>query len=144
MIYKEKPQNFNPKFDIVSCFVEHKGEILLLHRQDHKPEGSTWGVPAGKIDIGENTLEAITRELHEETGIQLSPPQLFYFEKVCIKFPKYDFFYHIFHASLDQRPEVVISNKEHKDFRWASPKNALDMPLIEALDDCINLFYGTK
>ena len=66
MIYKERPKNFNPKFDVISCFVEYDGEILLLHRQDHKPEGNTWGVPAGKVDKGESLLEAMTREIQEE------------------------------------------------------------------------------
>jgi ADP-ribose pyrophosphatase YjhB (NUDIX family) len=50
MISKNKPENFTPKFEVVSCFVEYKNEILLLLRQDHKPQGNTYGVPAGKID----------------------------------------------------------------------------------------------
>jgi len=50
MISKHIPENFNPKFEVVSCFVEYEDEILLLRRQDHKPEPNTYGVPAGKID----------------------------------------------------------------------------------------------
>ncbi len=50
MISRNKPENFTPKFEVVSCFVEYNDEILLLLRQDHKPEGNTYGVPAGKID----------------------------------------------------------------------------------------------
>ena len=86
MIYKERPQNFNPKFEVVSCFVEYNGEILLLHRQDHKPEGNTWGVPAGKVDDGENLLESMVREIKEETGFLLPSSQLSYFEKVFVIF----------------------------------------------------------
>ncbi|MEI6118972.1 MAG: hypothetical protein WCP92_07315 [bacterium] len=41
MLYKEKPADFNPKFEVVSCFVEYKNEILLLLRQDHKPQPNT-------------------------------------------------------------------------------------------------------
>ena len=51
MLYKEKPENFTPKFEVVSCFVEYNNKILLLLRQDHKPEPNTYGVPAGKVDI---------------------------------------------------------------------------------------------
>jgi len=100
MIYRKKPQNFNSKFDVVSCFVEHNGTILLLHRQDHKPEGNTWGVPAGKVDQGEEILKTIVREIKEETGFQLSSSQPSYFKKVYVKYPKYDFIYHIFHISF--------------------------------------------
>ena len=54
MIYGSKPKQFNPLFEVVSCFVEHNGEIILLHRQSQKPEGDTWGVPAGKVGEEEN------------------------------------------------------------------------------------------
>lgn len=142
MIYKERPQNFHPKFEVISCFVEYNGEILLLHRQDHKPEGNTWGVPAGKVDAGESILEAMVREIQEETGFMLSSQQLSYFGKVFVKYPDYDFVYHMYHAKLDQKQKVAINHNEHKDFRWISPENALNMPLIQDLDSCIKLFYG--
>ena len=141
MIYKERPQNFDSKFDVISCFVEYNGEILLLHRQDYKPEGNTWGVPAGKVDAGEPLLEAMMREIQEETGFVLPSSQLSYFGKVFVKYPKYDFVYHIYHIKLDQRQKVSINHKEHKDFRWISPENALNIPLIQDLDACIKLFY---
>ncbi len=141
MIYEKCPQNFNPEFDVVSCFVECYGEILLLHRQDHKPEGNSWGVPAGKVDYGENVQETIVREIREETGFVLPSSQLSYFEKVFVKYPDYDFIYHIFHTKLNDRQKVAINRTEHKDFRWLSPENALNMPLIRDLDACIKLFY---
>lgn len=141
MIYKERPQNFNSKFDVVSCFVEYNGKILLLHRQDHKPQGNTWGVPAGKVDAGENILESMIREIHEETGFLLPSSQISYFKKVFVKYPDIDFIYHIYHTVLNQKPSVIINNAEHKDFKWVSPKNALKMSLIQDLDACINLFY---
>ncbi|MEK6970014.1 MAG: NUDIX hydrolase [Nanoarchaeota archaeon] len=141
MIYTEKPQEFYSKFDVVSCFVEHNGEILLLHRQDHKPQGNTWGVSAGKVDGGEQVLEAMVREIYEETGFKLVPSQLAYFGKLYVKYPKFDFIYHIFHTKLDKQPEVVIAPNEHKSFNWISPEKALEMSLIQDLDACIKLFY---
>ena len=141
MIHKEKPQNFDPKFDVGSCFIEYNEEILLLHRQDHKPEGDTWGVPAGKVNEGEKVLETMLREIQEETGFQLPSSQLSYFGKIYVNYPEYDFVYHIFHTKLDQKQEVAINHNEHKNFKWISPKNALNMPLIQDLDACIKLFY---
>jgi len=142
MIYKKRPQSFNSKFEVVSCFVEHNGEILLLYRQDHKSEGNTWGVPAGKVNEGEEILEAMVRELQEETGFQLPSSQLSYFDKVYVKYPNYDFIYHIYQINLDQRQKVAINHNEHKDFKWISPENALSTTLVRDLDACINLFYG--
>jgi len=139
MIYLSPPPDFNPKFEIVSCFVECCGKILLLHRQDYKPQGNTWGVPAGKVEKGESPEEALKREVFEETGILLKDQA--FFKTVYVRYPEYDFIYHIFHCSLDEKPAVKIRNKEHKDFCWISPKEALKLPLIQDLDACIRLFY---
>jgi hypothetical protein len=43
MLVSDKTKDFNPKFEVVSCFIEVEGRILLLHRADHKPQGNTWG-----------------------------------------------------------------------------------------------------
>ena len=67
MLYMQKPEKFTPKFEVVSCFLEYKNEILLLLRQDHKNQPNTSGVPAGKVDTGENIDDAMVREIFEET-----------------------------------------------------------------------------
>ncbi len=141
MIYKRKPYVFNPRFEVVSCFVYKNGDILLLHRQDHKPEGNTWGVPAGKVDAGEKRLETMTRELQEETGLQYPKSSFNYFGKVYVKYPTYDFIYHMFDLQILKREKVILNPDEHKDHRWMTPRKALDMPLIPDLDECIRLFY---
>jgi 8-oxo-dGTP diphosphatase len=141
MIYNNLPEEFNPKFEVVSCYLEHNGEILLLHRQDHKSEGNRWGVPAGKIDEGENEFQAMVREVQEETGHEISSDQLEYLAKVYVKYPDYDFVYYMFRARLNDRPEVVLSVGEHKDYRWLSPQAALNLDLVGDLDNCLKMSY---
>ena len=53
---------------VVGCFLEYDNEFVLVHRLTHKPDGSTWGLPGGKVEIHESDEDAILRELHEETG----------------------------------------------------------------------------
>jgi len=142
MIYEEIPEDFNSKFEVVSCFVEHEGKILMLHRQDHKPQGDTWGGPAGKVDEGEEIYGALKREVFEETGVELKDPQ--HFKKLFVRFPEYDFIYHIFHELLDELPEINLREEEHKDFNWIEPKDALDTNLMMDEDHCIKLFYGIE
>lgn len=141
MIYERPPDNFKSKFDIVSCFIECEGEILLLHRQNHKPQGDTWGVPAGKVHTGETFPETMVRELSEETGITASAENLKYFGKVFVRYPEYDFMYHTFHLSLNKKPEVTIHADEHKDFAWVTPQKALAMNLMLDEDTCIKSFF---
>jgi len=141
MIYKNVPKNFSPKFSVVSCYVEHNGKILLLHRHDHKSEGGKWGVPAGKIDQGENELAAMIREIKEETGQKISAEELEYLSKVYVKYPEYHFIYHMFRAKLDKKTDVTLSASEHKDYKWVAPQGALSLELVRDLDRCLKMFY---
>ena len=141
MIYKNPPENFNARFEVVSCFVEHEGEILLLHRQNNKTEGDKWGVPAGKKEERETESEAIAREMREETGLDLHSGLFQYFDKVYVRYPDYDFVYHMFTVKLEERPNVLINESEHKNFQWADPQRALELNLIRDEDQCIRLFY---
>jgi len=141
MIYKDKPENFEPKFEIVSCYVEYNGNILILHRQDYKPEGNTWGLPAGKIDEGEDKISAMLRELEEETGIKKQADELKFLETIYVKYPEYHFIYHMFKLILSDYPEIKLSDKEHKEYKWLSPDNVLKLPLVRDLDKCIEISY---
>ena len=141
MIFRTKPNDFKSRFDIVSCFCEANNKILLLHRQKSRPQGLTWGVPAGKLDNGEVISKAIQREIFEETGVKLSREEISYFDKVFVRYPNYDFVYHIFNTKFEKEPEVSIDTREHKNFKWVTLKEALKMDLIQDLDNCIKLFY---
>lgn len=142
MISRDKPEHFIPKFEVVSCFVEYNDEILLLLRQDYKPEGNTYGVPAGKIDEGETPDKAMKREGWEETQIDLSDAE--YFDILFVTYPDYQFIYHMYSKRFAEKPNVTINEKEHKNYTRKTPQEALKMDLIRDLDECIKLFYDIK
>jgi len=139
LIFLSKPADFHSAFEVASCIVEHNGKILLLLRQDHKPEGNTWCLPAGKVEPHETIQAAVIREIREETGIELVNP--FFFKSVFVRYPKYDYVYHIFHVTLNQAPVVTCNPAEHKQFQWKTPADALKENLILDLDACLKLFY---
>jgi 8-oxo-dGTP pyrophosphatase MutT (NUDIX family) len=141
MISKTKPENFKEKFHVVSCFIECGSEILLLHRHDSKPQGGTWGVPAGKVDKGEDLNAAIAREIMEELGLVIAPNAFSYFNKFFVRYPEYDFVYHIFHLPVKEKIKVNLNPVEHKDHNWKNPSEALKLNLIQDEDFCIKAFY---
>lgn len=140
MLHTKKPEIFKPKFEVVSCFVEYRNEILLLLRQDHKSEPNTYWVPAGKINQWENIDVATKREIEEETWI--TEIDLEYFRKVYVKYTNYDFIYHMYSTKLQQEPEIKINLEEHKSYIRKTPIEALRENLIEDLDVCIKMFYN--
>lgn len=142
MISRTEIPDFNKKFDVVSVFIDHGPDTLLLHRQDHKPQGNTWAMVAGKVDEGESLSQALSREVEEEIGLKFSPEEFRYSESYYVRYPEFDYSYHVFHLSLAERPELQINLDEHKDFKWVSPRVALDLDLIQYEDLCIKWFYG--
>lgn len=143
MLFEEVPDDFEQAFHIAGCFLEAGGKVVLLRRQDGKVEGDKWGMPAGKVEEGESPEEAAARELEEETGVEVPVSSLEHFRHLYVRYPgRFDFALDIFHVGLDKEPEITIRPEEHKDFRWVGPEDALELPLMKDLDDCLRLFYG--
>lgn len=142
--YTSPPPNFNPTIEVAACYVEHEFKILILLRQDHKPQGNTWCLPGGKLDPGDTSLEAVIREVREETAINLKSNNLLFFKSLYVQYPEMDFVYHLFHTRLLSQPKVRISLREHKRYQWATPIDALKLPLTPDEDVCMKMFYGIK
>ncbi len=141
MVYRRKPRHFNPRFEVVSCFCEYDNTILLLRLKHNKFQGGRWGVPAGKANEDELLVDAMLRELKEETQIEIALRDLRYLNNVFIKFKEVDFVYHMFKIQFDFQPDVRIDAKEHIDYQWLQPTMALKLDLIEDEDRCIKMWY---
>jgi 8-oxo-dGTP diphosphatase len=144
MMSKDKPSNFNKRFDIVGCFIEYDGKFLLLRRHAHKASGDSWGLPAGKMDLGEERKQAVLREVEEETGLRLPEPQVGYYDSLYVRDGDFDIEWHMFSTKLDSLPEVQTNPHEHSEFVWVTAAEALQMNLIHDLPESIKLFYGIK
>ena len=51
------------------------GKVLLLKHRFRA--GSGWGLPGGFLEAGEQPLEALKRELHEEIGVEVETAEIF-------------------------------------------------------------------
>ncbi|MFN4351499.1 MAG: NUDIX domain-containing protein [Hylemonella sp.] len=54
----------------VGVLVQPDGRFLLTSRPDGKVYAGYWEFPGGKLEAGESVAQALTRELHEELGIE--------------------------------------------------------------------------
>lgn len=141
MMTREEPADFNKRFDIVGCFIEYDGKFLLLHRHVHKANGDKWGLPAGKMDAGENIMQAVLREVQEETGLTLPETSVEHFDSLYVRDGTFDIEWHMFATKLDTQPTVQISPQEHSEYLWVTPDEALQMDLMHDTPESIKLFY---
>lgn len=65
------------EYGLVVCVwvYDGKGKLLLTRRAPEKSFAGTWENSGGAAQAGESSLQAITRELREETGIHARPEE---------------------------------------------------------------------
>lgn len=83
----------------------------------------------------------MSREIKEETGLNILEGNLEHVGSVFIRNEGHDLGYHMFVTHFSAQPEIIINLKEHQGYVWASPSEALTMNLIHDLGECIKIYY---
>jgi 8-oxo-dGTP diphosphatase len=55
----------------VGVFIFREGKFIVGHRQGSHGEGS-WALPGGHLEFGETPEQTATREVREETGLEIA------------------------------------------------------------------------
>ena len=104
-----------------------QGQVLMI--QTHK-WSNRWGIPGGKIKTNEPALDALHREVREETGLELRDIR-FALVQDCIEPP--EFYRRAHFLLLNYTAEAtgtnVVLNDEAETFRWVTPEEAATMDL---------------
>lgn len=130
-----------PSTDIV---VLCQGKVLLLLRKNIPAKG-LWFFPGGSIQKGESPLEAATRELREETGIDSKSLEYVGVRSVLFREDDIHALSFVFRLVLNDIPKVTLDD-ESSQYKWCNftdPKvNAILTSVLISLtisDDCTSV-----
>jgi ADP-ribose pyrophosphatase YjhB (NUDIX family)/phosphoglycolate phosphatase-like HAD superfamily hydrolase len=103
-------------------------QILMVRTQKWS---GLWGIPGGKIKFGEPSHDALTREIKEETNLDVIDIS-FVLVQDCVhskQFYRDAHFVLLNYTCRVHNPGSVKLNEEAQEFRWMTPAQALEMPL---------------
>ena len=107
------------EYGLVVCVwvYDGKGNLLLTRRAPEKSFAGTWENSGGAAQAGETSLQAVTRELFEETGICAQPEEFELLSSGRDKNAFYDFYCLKRDIPIEQ---VVLQPGETDGVQWAS------------------------
>ena len=91
-------------------------KVLLLQRNDGN---NVWEIPGGKRENNEDIVDALKREVQEETGLIINEYKIVYVSPIFENHPVLKPFLNIGYLCLVDESNVTISN-EHLDYKWVS------------------------
>jgi 8-oxo-dGTP diphosphatase len=109
-----------PKVKVAGCFLEYDGKFLILLRRDNQHQGGRWGLPAGKVELGETEKEAIIREVREETGFLIPSENLEFLQEVLVDYAARVIDFFVYRIMLESKINVVLEPQVHCDCAWVS------------------------
>ena len=103
-------------------------EKVLLGKRKNSYKSGFYGLPGGRIEIGEKTVEAAKREVKEETGLDIK--QIDFVSTIRERQDTYDFIHFVFKASQYTGKPITKEPDKCEGWEWHSfanlPENILN------------------
>lgn len=119
------------------CLVDKDDKILLQDRVKNDWKGFT--LPGGHIEIGESIVDAIIREMKEETGLTVVNPKLCGVKQFPIKDGKYENGrYLVFLFRANEFYGDIVSSEEGS-MHWVSKEELENVNLVSDFKELLNV-----
>ncbi len=93
-----------------------------------------WALVGGGVDEGEEPIEAVEREIKEETGLEINK----FIEKFVLQ-RKEDSVEHMFIAKYDGKNNDVELNDEHQDYKWFDVNKLSKLDAVPSLIEYVKI-----
>ena len=118
----------------VKGLIMHNGKMLIIKRQKQDYGGNTWEAVGGKLEFGEDFIQALIREAKEEVGLDITVDQLLYATTFKTHYNRQIVI--ITYLCECHNTNVSLSY-EHTEFKWANKAKILALFPQTIIDDFI-------
>jgi 8-oxo-dGTP diphosphatase len=118
-------------FVATKALIEHDGKVLIIRESSGYKDGTNaakFDVPGGRLTPGEHYLDALHREIKEETGLvvdTLTPFVVRSGVKISPSAGKVLIYFVIFRTHIRGIKPTVTLSKEHVEYKWIQKKEAM-------------------
>jgi 8-oxo-dGTP diphosphatase len=123
--------------------VNEKGEVLIVREAKTYEEGTRtgrYGLPGGRLNVGESYIDGLRREVREETNLDIEPGRPVYVGewRPIIKGVPYQIIA-VFTICKLKTYDVRLSN-EHDKFAWVKPRERVGYDIMDPDWDVIDAY----
>ena len=130
--YPERP------FLAVSAAIVRAGEVLVVRRA-RAPADGLFSLPGGVVEIGETLMQAVTREVREETSLTIEPVGLAGFRETITRDrdDRVERHFVILPFAARWLAGEPILNEELSEARWLRPAELTGLPTTPGLAEIV-------
>ena len=123
--------------EVVAAVIFREGKVLCVQRPQNSKEyiSSKWEFPGGKVEHGEDRIQALKREILEE--LQLEIQNIKFLTTVEHTYPDFHLVMHAYTCDISSGEPVLT---EHVDLKWLPVDKldqldwaAADIPIVKYL-----------
>jgi ADP-ribose pyrophosphatase YjhB (NUDIX family) len=111
---------------------------LLALRRD-PPNAGQWSLPGGAVELGESVIQAVQREVQEETGVVIDDVQLLDLADLIMRDGSGQVEYHYVVVYYLARPVggTLLSGDDAVEARWVTPAEMLELGLTRPMTQVV-------
>ena len=119
----------------VLCLIHTEDSYLLQDRVKNDWKG--YALPGGHIEPGESIVDAVVREMKEETGLMIKAPRLCGIKQFPIEGGRYI----VFLFETDQFEGKAVDSDEGKMY-WVKKSELLNVNLVDDFNELIEVMLN--